>query len=300
MKRFVVVGEALVDNIDAGGGRERYPGGSPLNVAVGLARLGSPVRFFTTLADDDDGAMVQLHAARSGVALEAAVTTRTSSAFVLANALDGSPEYRFDIAWEPSMIPDFEADIAHTGSIAATLTPGCESVLAWMRRQRRRSLMSYDPNIRPGVTGTGEDVVALVEEAVSLSDIVKVSREDLDALYGPEPSLSVAARWLDYGATMVVVTNGGRAATAFRAKGEVSVPAVVVPVVDTVGAGDSFAAAFLHALARSSALPGRAALLSVTDAVIESSLRFASRCAAITVGRAGANPPHLEEVGEAY
>jgi fructokinase len=99
---------------------------------------------------------------------------------------------------------------------------------------------------------------------------------------------------------VVVVTDGGRSASAFRAEGEVSVPAESVPVVDTVGAGDSFAAAFLHALARSTALPGRAALLSLTDAFVESSLRFASRCAAVTVGRVGADPPHLEEVGEAF
>ena len=182
----LVVGESLVDIVQTPSGRRHeYAGGSAANVAVALARLGRPTWLATSFAQDHHGELIATHLERAGVRLacdpSAVERTSTAEATILTS---GAAEYTFEIDWR--LLPvDLDEDplVAHTCSLGAVLLPGADDVRALLGRLRERSTVSYDVNARPAVTGTGPDVVARVEQMVAVSDLVKASDEDLEALY---------------------------------------------------------------------------------------------------------------------
>lgn len=298
----LVVGEALVDVVRCDGDRE-FPGGSAANVAVALARLGREVRFATAFADDARGALLRDHLGSNRVPLagDPHVIERTSSAIATIGA-GGAATYEFDIDWRlaPVVFRDAVAPVVvHTSSLAAVLPPGCDDVLAVCRAQRAVATVSYDVNARPMVTGTGPEVVARVEALAAISDVVKASDEDLEALY---PNLSVegsARRLLALGPALVAVTMGERGARWFSAAGgEGLVAPRPVVVADTIGAGDTFGAGLIHALWERDLLGAarRGALYAAGAELWEEALGFAVRAASVTVSRPGADPPTLAEV----
>ncbi|MFJ6409715.1 carbohydrate kinase [Streptomyces hydrogenans] len=297
---FLVIGECVADIVRGpGAGDVVHPGGSPANVAYGLARLGRPATLLTQLADDPAGRLIAAHLTGAGVRLAiGGVPARTPSAVV---TLDGRGQaaYAFDIAWtltaeEPPATPEPVRHV-HLGSIAAVTEPGAATVLALTGRLRAAATVSYDPNVRPALMGEHGPAVARVERCVALADLVKASDEDLAWLYPGEPAEAVAARWLSLGPAVVLVTRGGEGALAVTREHTVAAGAPAVAVVDTVGAGDSFMSAVLDALAGRD----RAALAALGADALAGLLARAGAAAAVTVSRAGAQPPDRAELDAA-
>lgn len=299
--RILITGEALTDIVvDADGGRREHPGGSPLNVAVALSRLGHDAHLLTAIGDDARGDAIRAHLDESGVQLTPASVRpgRTSTAEAVLDA-HGAATYTFDLTWDPDTaeLPE-TLDAVHTSSIAAVLEPGATTLSALLRSARESSTISYDPNARPTLMGAPEDVRARIEENIALSDVVKASDEDVAWLYGTEDVEDVAASWRDLGPSLTVLTRGGDGAVAFSASGRVQVAPVQVEVVDTVGAGDTFSAGILDALAAKGLLGAdrREMLAAIPSDDLATVLRRAAALSAITVSRAGANPPWSHEL----
>jgi fructokinase len=301
----LVVGEALVDIVLRGDEPPaEHPGGSPANVALGLGRLGRRVSLLSRIGDDDRGRRVGAHLARSGVTLAPGTLTegRTSTATARLDA-SGAATYDFDIDWHlPQGAVATPARALHTGSIAAVLAPGGDAVLELVRRARGTCTVSYDPNARPALMGDPARTRARVEQFVAAADVVKVSDEDVDWLAPGADPLDVARDWLALGPAVVVVTRGGAGAAGVCAGGLVEVPAPSVEVVDTVGAGDAFMAGLLDALAAADLLgvERRDALHGITPARLEAAARRATRVAALTCARPGADPPTRAELAAAH
>lgn len=299
----LVVGESLVDIVrTADGGVREHPGGSAANVAVALARLGRPVRFATSFADDDRGRLLRAHLEADGVELagDPHVVDRTSTALATIGP-DGSASYEFDLDWRLGPVDDLDhaPRAVHTCSLGAVLAPGADSMLALVERLRAGATVTYDVNARPAITGTGADTVAAVERVVAVSDIVKASDEDLAALWPGQRTADVADRLRSLGARAVVVTRGADGAVWFGARGAVEVRSVPVTVVDTIGAGDTFGAALIDALWSQDLLGAtrRGALGQIGPDVARAVLGRAARAAAVTVSRPGADPPYASELG---
>lgn len=301
---ITVVGESLVDLIeDASGEAVGHPGGSPANVAVALARLGQPTTLLTQLGDDAYGRLLRAHLAGNGVRLDPASVPdlpRTGVARTRVGA-DGQARYDFDIAWRS--FPDRAglgsgARCLHTGSLATVLEPGADDVLALVRDRRASTMISYDPNCRPALMGDRTTARQRVEELVAVSDVVKVSLEDLAWLYPGRGYEELGRQWLAPGASVVVVTCGDGGAWAVARSGAVRVDARPVRVADTVGAGDAFTAGLLAGLARRDLLGAarRAALGAVGRDMLGAVLAEAAHVAALTCTRRGAEPPTRAEL----
>ncbi|WP_156686479.1 carbohydrate kinase family protein [Mycobacterium sp. Marseille-P9652] len=291
MTRGLVIGEALIDVV----GAVEHVGGSPLNVAVGLARLGRGVDFLTHIADDERGRRIRDHIDTSGARLlagsVAAERTPTAAATI---AGDGSATYAFDIDWRLPDAADVERPLfVHTGSIAAVREPGCATVATLVDKFRASATITFDPNVRPSLIIDPDVARARLESMALSSDVVKASDEDLDLLYpGREPE-AVARRWLESGPAIVAVTRGERGAIALCAAGEVRVAARPVRVVDTVGAGDAFMAGLIDALWELGLLGARrrGTLREISLGQLRTALDAAMLSSALTVTRAGADLP---------
>lgn len=303
---FVVVGEALVDLIGKRGGRvfTASPGGSPANVALGLARLGPSVTLNTLLGRDAFGEMITAHLEASGVVVAGSPAAGRSTSLAIAMLDADGASYDFRIDWDLKTLPSLPAGARclHTGSLATVLPPGDQAVLDLMRRERHRGVatISYDPNIRPSILGDARRARPQVEATVALADVVKVSDEDLHWLYDDQQYQDIARRWLAMGPVLVVVTRGGAGAYAVSRAREVTQPAVPVEVVDTVGAGDAYMAGLLDGLHVADLLGGgrREALTAVDEPTIVHVLNRAAVAAAITCSRPGADPPTRQEVDD--
>ncbi|MFI1574075.1 carbohydrate kinase [Streptomyces anulatus] len=300
---LLVVGECVADIVRLPDQAARvHPGGSPANVAYGLARLGHRAVLLTQLGPDGNGRLIREHLASGGVDVRTdGSTAPTPSAAV---TLDGAGQagYAFDVSWTLAPVAVEPAPVhVHTGSIGAVVEPGSTTVLDIVRAARATATVSYDPNVRPALMGDHAAAVRRVEECVGLSDLVKASDEDLEWLYPGEDPERVAARWLGRGPAVVLVTRGGAGALAVLPGGHITVQTPEVDVVDTVGAGDAFMSGTLHALAAHGLLgPGaRDRLHAVDRGTVTDVLRHAVASAAVTVSRAGANPPGADELREA-
>ncbi|MBU4186676.1 MAG: carbohydrate kinase [Propionicimonas sp.] len=293
-----VVGEALIDIVLSPSGEAvEHVGGSPANVAIGLSRLDHRTRLATHIGTDERGARIASALAAEGVQLtigsQAAERTPTATARLDAA---GVANYEFDLTWNPT--PDslrpHPGSHLHTGSIAATLAPGAAAVAAAVAKARHRSTVSYDPNVRPSLMGSPERARPVIETMIALADVVKASAEDTEWLYPGKPLPQVLADWAMLGPAVVAVTRGG-ADTLLLVGGELferrPLPS---KVVDTIGAGDSFMAGLISGLLDGGFLGGQEArerLRFVHFDRIAAAVDRALACAAITVSRAGANPP---------
>ncbi|NKX51727.1 carbohydrate kinase [Arthrobacter deserti] len=300
-----VIGETLVDVGKSNASAPRvHVGGSPMNVAVGLARLGHPVQFVGRYGRDDYGAMITHHLRRNAVLTPLEPDTRPTSVATATLEAAGSAHYSFDVPWE---LPPLDKALPrlldgttwlHTGSLAAMLEPGAHAVLAAVQRAHPGALISYDPNCRPTLITDREFARRQAEKFVRLSDLVRASEEDLHWLYPARPVEDTARAWLALGPAMVVVTRGAGGPWAVTRSGTAELDAPAVDVVDTVGAGDSFSAALIGALVdRGLAGSGwRGRLRDIGPVQLQQILEYATRAAAVTVSRPGANPPSREEL----
>ncbi len=301
MSDVLVIGEALVDLVSRPGQpTQEYPGGSPANVALGLARLGHDARLLTRLGQDDRGDMIRQHLEASGVRIEPGSITpnRTSTA---AAELDphGVASYVFDLDWNlPDEASIGDAQAVHTGSIAATLAPGGDKVVKLIESAAGRAVVSYDPNARPHLMGSPADARIRMNQIIAAADVVKVSDEDIAWLAPGTDPIEIAQEWRQLGPALVVVTRGPLGAFGVLASGVTSVPTQNIEVADTVGAGDAMMAGLLDALARAGLLSVDAVprLRAASLADIEPLLRHAVAVAALTCTRPGANPPDQQEL----
>lgn len=304
MDPVLVIGEALVDIVHRTDGTvDRHPGGSPLNVAIGLARLGHPVDFATRFAPDPDGEMIREHLAREEnlrLAPGSDEAARTSTAAAHLDA-SGAATYDFVLTWDVGeVLDDAPVGHLHTGSIAATLVPGADDIVAAAERARASGTVSYDPNARPTIMGSADSVCGRIERLIALSDVVKASDEDIAWLYPTDDVADVMARWAASGPALVVVTRGGDGATVLVGSELIDVPAGEASVVDTVGAGDSFMSGLISGLLDAGLLgspEARERLAAARASDVAPAVQRAATCAAITVSRAGANPPTRAELG---
>jgi len=310
--RVLVAGEALVDLVpDAAGHVRPLPGGSPLNVAVGLGRLGLPVGYLGPLSVDAFGELLAARLADAGVTT--VLPDRTADATTLAMVhldaagvasygfyLDGTSAVGLTPADVAALPPAVRALPLHVSLGAVTLaTPGTGATLAGLLADRAaRAFTSLDPNVRPAVIPDLAAARAALDAAATGTDLVKVSDEDLAVLHPGADPVEAARGWAADG-TLVVVTRGAEGAVALR-DGEVltTVPSPRVEVVDTVGAGDAFTAGLLSALDAGGLLDRRTLAAAHTEA-ITTALGTAARVAALTCTRPGADPPRRSELVEA-
>ncbi len=296
--RMLAAGEALIDIVHTVDGQvTEHVGGSPANVAVGLARLGHPTGLATHVGTDDRGRRIADYLAERDVQLtpgsDSAERTPTAAATLDA---DGVATYEFDLSWE---LPEVDLDgvgHVHTGSIAATLEPGGQQVVQLIERARAGATVSYDPNARPTIMGAPEDARQRIEECIGRSDVVKCSTEDAEWLYAGAPMDVVAREWGRLGPGLVIITHGGEGALVHLSGSGQStrVPARAVDVVDTVGAGDSFMAGLISGLADEGLLGSARARARLATADLSSVERAVARgiaTASYTVARAGAASP---------
>jgi fructokinase len=312
---ITVAGEALIDLVDEGAGHYRaHPGGSPANVAVGLARLGVPCSLLARVSTDALGGQLAAHLAANGVSLRDVVRAAEPTTLALAS-LDGAGQaaYSFyvqgtaDWHWRPGELPGMlppDVSALHAGSLALALPPGAQAVEALLaaERARGRVTISYDPNIRPALAGRHADEVSRVERQIRLAHIVKASEEDTGWLYPGAGTEVVARGWQRLGPALVVITLGGRGAYALAPDGtEVRRPALPVRVADTVGAGDAFCAGLLDALWRRGLLGpvSGTTLGGLTGRDTGEILDWAALVAGLTSERPGADPPTGEEARRA-
>lgn len=309
-----VAGEALVDLVPApvAGYFEMAPGGSPANVAVGLARLGVPTRLLARLSADPLGRRVREHLDRNGVALTHTVAaTEPTSLAIVSVGPDGGADYDFRVAgtadwqWtrgELARALDGPVVAVHSGSLALTTPPGAAVLRDLLRDARATATVSYDPNCRPLLMGDRADVLAGVHELLAVADVVKVSSEDLGWLLPEAAPEEVVAEWLAHGPAVVVVTLGADGVVAGTAAGTWGRrPARPVEIVDTVGAGDTFTAALLAGLHGRGLLGAahRPALRALPGGALDALLDDALLAAALNCARRGADPPTAEELARA-
>jgi fructokinase len=183
--------------------------------------------------------------------------------------------------------------VAHTGSIAAFLDPGCLATAALLDAYRTAATITYDPNVRPALITERGQAIARIDRLVEKADVVKASDEDLRWIDPGRSPEQIATAWQTLGPSIVAVTMGERGAFAVSAAGVVRVGAPPVQVVDTVGAGDAFMTGLIDALWSLGLLGAerRRALAHIDLAELEYVLGEAALASALTVARAGADLP---------
>jgi fructokinase len=289
---IVVAGEALVDLIPtAAGDLGIHPGGGPFNTARWLGRLGADVGFLGAIAADPLGQRLRDQLVAAGVALDLVVATKLPTTLALAQ-LDAAGAALYSFYTSATSLPDVwpeqveallprELDALYLGSIGLMLEPAASAGLRAVDLARQRgALVMVDPNIRPTLIADRAAYLARLAAVIALTDVLKLSVDDLAWLAPGEPPQAAARRYLDNGPHVVLLTAGAEGATVLTVAGTEAVPPVPVEVVDTIGAGDAFSAGFLaHWLGRGSA----------ADAAESAS--FAARVAAVACSVQGATPP---------
>ncbi len=292
----LVIREALIDEVVDGDRVSRHTGGSPANVALGLARLDVATTLHTSIGNDEDGRLIYRHLSASNVAVTArSVTSTPTSRAVATLAGDGSATYQFTLNWAPAHLDDLGSpSLIHAGSLGAFLQPGSKVTKDVIgRRQRLGALISLDPNIRPSLMQEPTSIRMAFEELAFSSDLTKLSDEDAQYLYPGWSADRVLDLLVDGGVSVAVITRSGEGAYLASRGNRVSIPAVRTNVVDTVGAGDSFMAALIWALVfQPDGWQGR----SISTARLEMIGSAAAQAAAITVSRPGADLPYLRDL----
>jgi len=295
-ERALVIGEALIDIVEREGRvTGEHVGGSPLNVAVGLARLGRGVDFLTHIGNDPRGTRIAEYVKSSGAQLVSGSigAERTPTALATLDA-DGSASYVFDIDWQLAGTAEVGPPlVAHTGSIATVLEPGCRATAALLDAYHPSATITFDPNVRPALIEDADIARGRIDRLIERCDVVKASDEDMRWIDPNRTPEQIARTWLGLGPSIVAVTIGGEGAFAMCAAGTVRVPALRVNVVDTVGAGDAFMTGLIDGLWSLDLLGAerRPQLARIGVDALTAVVRTAALSAALTVARAGADLP---------
>ena len=281
-----------------------YAGGAIFNTAIALGRLGVPAGFFTGLSDDMMGDILRRTLGESGVDYSYCATLSRPTTVAFVKLVDGHASYAFyDENTAGRMITEAELPVLgedcealHFGAISLIPEPCGSTYEALLAREHEKRVISLDPNIRPGFIRDKDAHMGRIRRMAAMSDIVKFSDEDL-AWFGLEGDEDALARhWLHHGAKLVVVTRGAEGAVGYTADHKVTVPSERVTVVDTVGAGDTFDAGVLASLKMQNLLT-KQQVAKLSEDQIAKALALGAKAAAVTVSRAGANPPWAKEIG---
>jgi fructokinase len=305
-------GDALVDflpvrSIDGRDAAVAVAGGSCLNIAVGMARLGAPAGFVGGISTDLFGRMIADHALASQVDLRYAACSDHQTTLAFVRTVAGEPQYAFydeatasrNWTYRAGAIPFDEIEAIHVGSTTLANAEGAAHALAMIEDAHGATTISFDPNCRPNLVGDKIRYVDRIDAFATAADIVRMSDVDFEFLYGGCDYGEKAKSLIAAGTSLVVVTRGIKGAQAWhQVAGPVQVAAPTIDVVDTIGAGDSFQAALLFAL-RTIGRIRRGALAQMNAGELDRALSFAAACAAFTCGRAGADPPRHSDVGPA-
>ena len=281
-----------------------YAGGAIFNTAIALGRLGVSTGFFTGLSDDMMGDILRKTLGESGVDYSYCATLSRPTTVAFVKLVNGHATYAFyDEGTAGRMITEAElpalgadCEAIHFGAISLIPEPCGSTYEALLKREHETRVISLDPNIRPGFIKDKDAHMARIRRMAGMADIVKFSDEDL-AWFGLEGDEDALARhWLHHGAKLVVVTRGAEGAVGYTADHKVTVPSERVSVVDTVGAGDTFDAGVLASLKMQNLLT-KQQVAKLTEDQIAKVLALGAKAAAVTVSRAGANPPWAKEIG---
>lgn len=303
-------GEALIDmiptpSIEGRAGYVPHPGGAVFNTAVALGRLGTEVGLLTGLSRDLFGLQLEQALEASGVNRDLLIRSDGGSTLAFVNLVDGQATYTFFDAesagrmLNPSDMPLLPGRVKALffGGISLASEPCSEAYAHLLAQEREGRLVMLDPNVRPGFITDEAAYRARLERMICLADVVKVSDEDLSWLFpGAGPEGVKARGLLALGPSLVIVTRGSKGANVFSgADEEMQIAAHPAQVVDTVGAGDAFNAGFLAALAEKGLLRPLAQTDLSRD-TLQQAMTLATRVAALTVSRKGANPPWRSEL----
>jgi fructokinase len=302
-------GDALIDflPVKSQDGRDAIvpvAGGSCLNVAVGMARLGAAAGFVGGISNDLFGRIVAGHAVASGVGLGYATRSDHQCTLAFVRTVDGEPQYAFydegsasrNWTYRSGSIPFGEVGAIHVGSTTLVSEAGAAQASAMIGEAKGSATISFDPNCRPNLVKDKPAYVARMAHLAAAADIVRMSDVDFRYLHDHDDHANWAASMLAAGVSLVVVTRGAQGVVAWHRKaGMLSIEAPEIAIVDTIGAGDSFQAALLFALDALGRI--RIGELAEIDAGgLARALSFAAACAAITCGRVGADPPWRAEL----
>lgn len=310
---FVVCGEALIDIFvekDTQSTPDQFPlnacvGGSPFNVAIGLSRLGQSSALLTGLSNDMFGKRLETVLTREGVSQEFIVDKKLPTTVAFVEKDDkGVPTYSFygeGTADRSLELEDVdlkgETPLAiHLGSYSIVSQPTADSLLALVKKYSGKCLISLDPNIRAVVEPDMKVWQVRVEELVKLSDVVKVSDEDLELLYPDLNPEQVAENWFATGLKMIVLTKGGEGSSLWSSQARVDIKNPSIQVVDTVGAGDTYQSALLDSVGELIKAEGDNWTNKLTSEKLNQIGTYAASAAAITCSRQGADLPTKAEV----
>ncbi len=305
---IVCAGEALIDMLPrtTAAGETAfapYPGGAVFNTAIALGRLGAPTGFVSGLSTDFLGQLLTDALEESDVDTGHSIRVDRPTTLAFVRLVDGQASYAFydentaGRMLTPEDMPDLPDNVeaAFFGGISLVAEPCATAYEALMERLAPTRALMIDPNIRPGFVTDAEAYRARIRRMMAMADIVKLSDEDMTWLLGAGTPADHARALMTDGVSVVCVTEGADGALGYCANGTIRVGAEKVEVVDTVGAGDTFNAGFLAALYASGYLT-KDLIGEIDHATVAAGLRHGAKAAAITVSRAGANPPWLEEM----
>lgn len=306
---LISCGDALIDFVPTKNtdGREAVMpavGGSCLNVAIGIARLGAPTGFVGGISTDLFGRMIADHATASNVELGLATRSDHQTTLAFVRIVAGESHYAFYDAetatrswtYRHGSIPFDTVEAVHVGSTTLVNDQGAAETKALIADARASSTISFDPNCRPNLVQDKPAYLARMVEFAASADLIKMSDVDFAYLFGEEPYQQRASALLGQGTSLVVITRGNNGAIAWHAKaGQIEVEAPKVEVADTIGAGDSFQAALLFALYKQGRL-ARQQLKDIGANELRRALSFAANCAGLTCTRPGADPPWSHEI----
>ncbi|NOD31200.1 carbohydrate kinase family protein [Ruegeria atlantica] len=303
-------GEALIDMIptpsNAGSdGFVPHSGGAVFNTAIALGRLGVQTGMLTGLSSDMFGQQLSEALKASHVDTSHVITSERPTTLAFVRLQDGHATYDFydentaGRMLTPQDLPDLSPEVSalYFGGISLACEPGANAYAALLEREGKNRAVMLDPNIRPQFIQDIQSYRGRLNRMMSAADILKVSDEDLNWIVPSPLSLNKKVELvIEMGPSVVILTRGGEGATGFLADGtEVTVPARRVEICDTVGAGDTFNAGFLAKLSELGALQ-KTNLRGVPLETVEQALEHGAKVAAVTVSRAGANPPWANEL----
>ena len=287
-----VCGEVLVDVLPNG----TVIGGGAANTAKALARLGCAVEFIDGISSDEYGVRARRELTKDGVGLSLSLASdKPTGKSIISIDAHGVGSYKFDI--ENSATFDFDAlwlpkgapEILHIGTLATIIEPGASALFKWAKELSEKTIIVFDPNVRPPAQPDAKKYRAAVEKWVEISTVVKVSEADIAWLYPATSEEDVAREWIELGAKIVVITRGADGLVAISKSDVVAVPGVAVHVIDTVGAGDTVGAVIVEGIAKYG-------VTGLSGGVLTDVLHRAAKAAAITCTRKGAEPPTSSEI----
>lgn len=304
-------GETMIDFVPIPGENayRQCPGGSIMNIAVGLGRLQVPVSFFCKISTDFFGKYLVKFMEDNNV--DVSLCPRSDDLTALAFDIlpeDGSQEPQFafyakdsadrnlTIDELPSVLDEKIRGI-HFGSLALVLEPSATAYTVLMRRESRKRIITLDPNIRSGMIEDKPTYLQNFKSWLEHIDILRLSTADLEWMYPGIGWQAMLPNWFEAGISLVFVTQGAKGASVCTPSGQpVFVPAEKVSVSDTVGAGDTFFAAALAFLYDHGVLYNRSKLRNLDDRFLAECLTYAGHAAAINCTREGADPPYKHEM----